>query len=145
MRSIYGNLAYGIEAAAETYFNTTAEKLTFSQSAFLAGLPQAPGVYDIFTNREATLKRLQQVLVLTYEDSKAQNCIAVSNSPQPMCVDSATALAAYDEIQKLSFRRAASDHALPALGDLRAQPARGPVRCPNHLQLGVHHLYHPRS
>ncbi|MFM8320164.1 MAG: transglycosylase domain-containing protein, partial [Chloroflexota bacterium] len=38
----YGNLAYGIEAAAETYFNTTAGKLTLGQAAFLAGLPQAP-------------------------------------------------------------------------------------------------------
>ncbi|HPS42189.1 MAG TPA: biosynthetic peptidoglycan transglycosylase, partial [Anaerolineaceae bacterium] len=51
----YGNLAYGIEAAADTYFNTTAEKLDLAQSAFLAGLPQAPSVYDIFTNRDATL------------------------------------------------------------------------------------------
>ena len=34
----YGNLAYGIEAAAETYFQTTADKLTFAQAAFLAGL-----------------------------------------------------------------------------------------------------------
>ncbi len=99
----YGNRAYGIEAAAETYFNTTADKLTFSQAAFLAGLPQAPGVYDIFTNREATLKRLQQALVLTYEASKEQGCIRVSNNPQPICIDSATALAAYDEIQKYSF------------------------------------------
>jgi membrane peptidoglycan carboxypeptidase len=100
----YGNRAYGIEAAAETYFNTTAEKLTFSQAAFLAGLPQAPGVYDIYTNREATLKRFQQVLVLTYEASKEQGCIRVSNSPQPICIDSATALAAYDEILKYDFK-----------------------------------------
>ena len=100
----YGNLAYGIEAAAETYFNTTADKLTFSQAAFLAGLPQAPGIYDIYSNREATLKRLQQVLVLTYEASKEQGCLRVSNNPQPICIDSATALAAFDEIQKYDFK-----------------------------------------
>jgi penicillin-binding protein 1C len=99
----YGNRAYGIEAAAETYFNTTADKLTFSQAAFLAGLPQAPGVYDIYTNREATLKRLQQVLVLAYEASREQGCIQVSNNPQPICVDSAAALGAFDEIQKYPF------------------------------------------
>ena len=32
----YGNLAYGVEAAAETYFNTTASQLTVGQAAFLA-------------------------------------------------------------------------------------------------------------
>ena len=60
----YGNLAYGIEAAAETYFNTTADQLNLAQAAFLAGLPQAPGVYDIFTDRDATLFRNKQVLNL---------------------------------------------------------------------------------
>ncbi|MGD8814146.1 MAG: transglycosylase domain-containing protein, partial [Anaerolineales bacterium] len=54
-QNYYGNLAYGVEAAALTYFNTTADKLTLAQSAFLAGLVQAPSVYDVFTNREVTL------------------------------------------------------------------------------------------
>ncbi|MBE0696242.1 MAG: transglycosylase domain-containing protein, partial [Anaerolineaceae bacterium] len=44
----YSNLAYGIEAASETYFGTTADKLTMGQATFLAGLPQSPGVYDIY-------------------------------------------------------------------------------------------------
>ena len=47
----YGNLSYGIEAAAETYFNTTAADLQLWQSSFLAGLPQSPAVYDIYNNR----------------------------------------------------------------------------------------------
>ncbi len=38
----YGNLAYGIEAAAQGYFGKTALELTLSESAFLAGLPQSP-------------------------------------------------------------------------------------------------------
>ena len=42
----YGNLAYGIEAASNTYFKTTAAKLTLSQAALLAGMPQLPSVYD---------------------------------------------------------------------------------------------------
>ncbi len=42
----YGNLAYGIEAASNTYFKTTADKLTLPQSALLAGMPQLPSVYD---------------------------------------------------------------------------------------------------
>src|SRR3972149_1502428 len=56
----YGNLAYGIEAAAQTYFGVGAAQLTLGQASFLAGLVQAPSVYDVFTNREATLERQRQ-------------------------------------------------------------------------------------
>src|SRR4029078_13006302 len=42
----YGNLAYGIEAAANVYFDTHAKSLTLAQAALLAGLPQQPNVYD---------------------------------------------------------------------------------------------------
>ena len=49
----YANLAYGIQAAAETYFNTSAESLNLWQSAFLAGIPQGPAVYDIYNNRDS--------------------------------------------------------------------------------------------
>lgn len=100
----YGNLAYGIEAAAETYFGATADKLTLSQSAFLAGLPQAPSVYDIFTNREETLRRFKQVLVLMYQLSQDKNCIEVNNSVQPVCVSAEAAAQALSEIEGYSFR-----------------------------------------
>ncbi|HJW66989.1 MAG TPA: biosynthetic peptidoglycan transglycosylase, partial [Gaiellaceae bacterium] len=42
----YGNHAYGIEAAAQTYFSKDARELNLAESALLAGLPQAPSVYD---------------------------------------------------------------------------------------------------
>ena len=45
----YGNLAYGIEAAAETYFGKRAADLTLAEAALLAGLPQAPAYYDPYT------------------------------------------------------------------------------------------------
>jgi membrane peptidoglycan carboxypeptidase len=45
----YGNLAYGIEAAAETYFGKRATDLTLAEAAMLAGLPQAPAYYDPYT------------------------------------------------------------------------------------------------
>jgi 1A family penicillin-binding protein len=100
----YGNLAYGIEAAAETYFGTTADKLTLAQAAFLAGLPQSPSVYDIYTNREATLGRDQQVLALMAQVSYEQNCIKVSNSSQPICVSPADAAEAAAEIRNYNFQ-----------------------------------------
>jgi peptidoglycan glycosyltransferase len=42
----YGNLAYGIEAAANVYFNVHAKDLTLAQASLLAGLPQLPSAYD---------------------------------------------------------------------------------------------------
>jgi membrane peptidoglycan carboxypeptidase len=42
----YGNLAYGIEAAAQTVFGKSAGDLDLSEAALLAGLPQLPGTLD---------------------------------------------------------------------------------------------------
>jgi 1A family penicillin-binding protein len=99
----YGNLAYGIEAAAETYFGKTANQLSLAEASFLAGLPQSPAVYDIYTNREATLRRQQQVLVLMYQLSQERGCIEVSNSDVPICVDANTILRAADEMKARAF------------------------------------------
>jgi penicillin-binding protein 1A len=58
----YGNHAYGVEAAAQTYFSKHAKDLTLLQSALLAGLPQAPSVYDPFHNPDAAVDRRAEVL-----------------------------------------------------------------------------------
>ena len=42
----YGRHAYGAQAAARTYFSKDAADLTLVQAALLAGLPQAPTVFD---------------------------------------------------------------------------------------------------
>jgi penicillin-binding protein 1C len=99
----FGNLAYGIEAAAETYFGTTADRLTLSQSSFLAGLIQAPSVYDVYTNREATLERQRTVLGLMAITSDEQSCIFVSNAPEPICVSPEQAGAAAAETTNFVF------------------------------------------
>ena len=109
----YGNLAYGVEAAAQTYFHTTADKLTLSQAAFLAGLPQAPAVYDIHTNREATLARARQVLALMYEVSQEQGCIEVSVSPHPICVTADDIAQAAAELEVYDFPRPSFDIRYP--------------------------------
>ncbi|MDQ5826244.1 MAG: PBP1A family penicillin-binding protein [Chloroflexota bacterium] len=49
-QNYYGHRAYGIQAAALTYFNKNASELTLSESALLAGLVQAPSQYDPFIN-----------------------------------------------------------------------------------------------
>jgi penicillin-binding protein 1A len=58
----YGNHAYGIEAAAQTYFSKHAHDLTLVESALLAGLPQAPSVYDPLHRPAAAIERRDQVL-----------------------------------------------------------------------------------
>ena len=45
----FGNQAYGIEAAAQTYFSKRARDLTLREAALLAGLTQAPSVHNPFT------------------------------------------------------------------------------------------------
>jgi len=99
----YGNLAYGVEAAAETYFNTSANQLTLGQAAFLAGLPQAPSVYDIYSNRDATLARFQIVVLAMLTVSTGRQCIYVSNSSDKICVDGVAAANAIQEIQNQAF------------------------------------------
>ena len=58
----FGNHAYGVEAAAQTYFSKRSANLTLPQAALLAGLPQAPSVYDPFRNPKAATRRRNQVL-----------------------------------------------------------------------------------
>ena len=58
----YGNHAYGIEAAAETYYSIPAKELNLEQSAVLAGLPQAPSVYDPFHQPDDAIARRNEVL-----------------------------------------------------------------------------------
>ncbi len=63
----YGGASYGIEEAAETYFNKHAKELTLEEAALLAGLPQSPSVYSPFVNPELALKRRNEVLERMYE------------------------------------------------------------------------------
>ncbi len=60
----YGNLAYGIEAAARTYFGREAAELDLAECALLAGLPQSPALYDPLTSPQAARERQQVVLDL---------------------------------------------------------------------------------
>ena len=58
----YGNGAYGIEAAAITYFNKSAADLTLNEAATLIGIPNSPTAYDPFVNYESCKWRRNIVL-----------------------------------------------------------------------------------
>lgn len=60
----YGNQAYGIEAAAQTYFNKPARELNLAEASMLAGIPQSPVLWDPVTNKAGVLRRQNDVLRL---------------------------------------------------------------------------------
>lgn len=58
----YGNRSYGIDAAAQTYFGEHPWNLTLGEAALLAGLPQAPSLYDPYQNYDLAKARQSYVL-----------------------------------------------------------------------------------
>ena len=58
----FGNHAYGVEAAAQTYFAKHAKDLNLVQAALIAGMPQAPSVYDPFQRPNEAVRRRNEVL-----------------------------------------------------------------------------------
>lgn len=65
----YGGTAWGIEAAAETYFGKKVQELTLAEAAYLAGLPAAPSYYSPYgSHPELTKKRQEEVLRRMAED-----------------------------------------------------------------------------
>ena len=60
----YGNLAIGLEAAAQVYFGKSAGELDLAECALLAGLPQSTALYDPLTNLAAAKQRQAVVLDL---------------------------------------------------------------------------------
>ena len=100
----YGNMAYGVEAAAQTYFGTSAKNLTLAQASFLAGLPQLPAIYDPYTNREAAFNRQDDVLLLTYQASQEQGGIFVGNNAQRLRIEPGEAALAAQELDEYEFK-----------------------------------------
>ncbi|MCX6019236.1 MAG: transglycosylase domain-containing protein [Chloroflexi bacterium] len=60
----YSNQAYGIEAAARTYFGKRAKDLTLAEASLLAGIPQSPVLWDPVAHKDNALRRQADVLRL---------------------------------------------------------------------------------
>jgi penicillin-binding protein 1A len=58
----FGNHAYGVEAAAQTYFAKHAKDLDLVEAALIAGMPQAPSQYDPFQRPNEAVRRRNEVL-----------------------------------------------------------------------------------
>jgi penicillin-binding protein 1A len=59
----FGSNAYGVEAAARTYFDKDPMDLTLAEAALLAGLPQAPSAYSPRKHPDAALNRRDRILL----------------------------------------------------------------------------------
>ncbi|HET9109724.1 MAG TPA: biosynthetic peptidoglycan transglycosylase [Ktedonobacterales bacterium] len=81
----YGDQAYGIEQASQTYFHTSADQLTWGEASLLAGLPQAPSAYDPLKHYDLARLRQQHVLsrlVATGVLTPAQAAAAYAETPR---------------------------------------------------------------
>ncbi|MFZ0545812.1 MAG: transglycosylase domain-containing protein, partial [Candidatus Promineifilaceae bacterium] len=65
----YGNLAYGVEAASQTYFGKSATDLTLAEASLLAALPQSPVELDPLTNLDGAKERQWLVLNLMVSEN----------------------------------------------------------------------------
>ena len=91
LNTVYlGEGAYGIEAAAETYFKRTVSKLTLSQSALLAALIKAPAIYDprdhprhARERRNYVLRRMLDLGMIPPSTERAARTSGLGVSPKP--------------------------------------------------------------
>lgn len=116
LNNVYlGAGAYGVSGAAKLYFNKKLDKLTLPEIALIAGLPQAPSVYNPYNNMELAKKRRNQVLkrmltmkYITKEEYKnaIEADIKLSDIPQLYTTNKAPYFSDYvmkELVEKLHF------------------------------------------
>jgi len=84
-QAYFGTQAYGIVAAAQTYFGKSVENLSVSDAALLAALPKSPGNYSPFLKPERSLRRRNLVLrkMLEYGFLTEEEYVVAITQPLP--------------------------------------------------------------
>lgn len=82
----FGNKAYGVAMAAETYFRKPIEKLTLAEMAILAGLPKAPSAYSPVRNPSRAKERQVYVLNRMAEVGYITKDEAIKAASEPLKV-----------------------------------------------------------
>jgi membrane peptidoglycan carboxypeptidase len=82
----FGNAAYGVTAAARTYFGVTPGELTLPQAALLAGLIRSPGTYDPVAAPQAAAARRAVVLDAMVATGTATPAEAAAAAAAPLGV-----------------------------------------------------------
>lgn len=115
LNNVYlGAGAYGVSAASKIYFNKKLNQLTLPELALIAGLPQAPSVYNPYNNKDLAIQRRNQVLkrMLTMKyisqedyDKAIQADLRLSTVPQMYTTNKAPYFSDYviKEMEKLGF------------------------------------------
>lgn len=115
LNNVYlGAGAYGVSAASKIYFNKKLNQLTLPELALIAGLPQAPSVYNPYNNKDLAIQRRNQVLkrMLTMKyisqedyDKAIQADLKLSTIPQIYTTNRAPYFSDYviKEMEKLGF------------------------------------------
>ena len=78
----FGNQQYGVQAAADFYFNKNASELNLAESALLAGLIPAPAQYDPVSSPQAAFNRMDEVVGRMIE----VGCLRIPNQAEAFCV-----------------------------------------------------------
>lgn len=92
----FGQGAYGVAAAAQTYFGKELPKLTVAEAAFLAGLPKSPSHYSPFKAYDRAKKRQEHVL------SRMEESGFITSSEREQAV-----------AEILNFKRPGTEHLAP--------------------------------
>jgi len=115
LNNVYlGAGAYGVSAASKIYFNKKLNQLTLPELALIAGLPQAPSVYNPYNNKDLAIQRRNQVLkrmlTMKYITEDEYNTaikadVKLSSLPQIYTTNKAPYFSDYviKEMQKLGF------------------------------------------
>lgn len=115
MNNVYlGAGAYGVEGASQIYFDKHLKDCTLPELALIAGLPQAPSVYNPFNNKDLAIKRRNQVLTRMYKmryitrkeyDEARKADVKLAKVPQYYTTNKAPYFCDYvmKELEKLGF------------------------------------------
>ena len=131
----YGSHAFGVEAAAETYFSRHAGALTLPQAALIAGLPRAPSSFDPLERPDLALQRRNEVLAAMLAGR------AISASAYSWAVRTPLGLrpgGIYSEIKEPPFFQFVQDQLVAKLGANRVR--RGGLRVRTTLDSRLQHL-----
>lgn len=82
--AFFGNNAYGIQAAAETYFGKKASELTLAESASIIGITQFPTKYDPFTKPAENKKRQTHILWEMQDQGKISEAVYEETVAEPL-------------------------------------------------------------
>lgn len=115
MNNVYlGSGAYGVEGAAQIYFDKHLKNCNLAELALIAGLPQAPSVYSPFNNMDLAVQRRNQVLTRMYKmryitrdeyEKAKEEKVHLAKTPQFYTTNKAPYFCDYvlKELEKLGF------------------------------------------